>query len=988
MGRKAVEESNKKGGAKSVLAFLFLPQFRRSFSQFSIIKPIFMRTIAGLFEGAGLLPMNHPATQYGQPGVPKYPFYKLMGEAYYYLKSEKVQSPYKWSIFLSVLIMLFVIIVAFVATTVALASVFMSTASAQLFDHHKGYDSGMSGVPTAPGGPGFNINVTDAGEASASVDYGIMILNKLFREGITGSGGAIQNAFGSLMEIYNSAILMIAGIMLFWAVISIIVDAAKTGSVGGGRHNLVWAPIRIVFALGLLIPLGSSGFSSGQLMVIKLAEWGSNLGTRGWVTYVESVTENYNLIADYNIANPVDKIDAYLRMWTCRATYNAMLQQAKESADMDEFIQGEFSTTNSVTTMAMGNNATRDLCGAVEFFHPSKMPDYDEDNDPAMQSTQKAVHKFQKEMLKAYLAPFFDPGIAGLGGGGLFWIYNTSIQQGYLTQRAKDLGCLIASTEVGPGEDGVDPLTESSYFTNLTPSACDSSYENGAGDGAKGSGAGRLVPVDNSAAILKQMKKDYKEKLGEAHTEALQEYKEKVKNVKPLETLDRGWPAMSLWYMSIASLNVSASSVDRYQVSVKGPNYKDSSASPEFQERLDKVFITYEKWWKRAGNIASTNKIAPNSSGTGVRNDPPIDVSSIKKALGIGAATRAMAGQSAGFFATLTNMMIYPIVGLMGFSVSLSGTYPLAEMAAIGTKMESAALNGYALVTTIQLVGALFGLVPKVSIGIGASAEVDFARVMKWIYDAIAKGPFGSLIESLSNMLMMGSFMYSYYIPLIPFIKVALAVLTWVVAVFEAVVMLPLAALSHITTEGDGLAPNKNAWSAWLSLLLRPILTVIGFVGSMIVLQTMVVYVDAMWYKTIGSVSRAEIGGGQLAGVGAVAATITYVSLMYMIMNSSFKLIDIIPQAMFKYMGGQPDTGMGDQDPAFNMGAQFNQVPGTDDRGIAEQDDHEREEGISKEKDNFVRKKTMFGELRTRKRGVQHRDGGGGGGAMEDLRSK
>src|SRR5690606_7169678 len=115
-----------------------------------------------------------------------------------------------------------------------------------------------------------------------------------------------------------TGILVVASVMLFWCILSVVVDTAKTGTIGGGRHNMVWAPIRIVFALGLLIPLGSTGYSSGQFMVMKLAEWGSNFGTNAWIAYARGVVSSENLVAHNGAYSPTDVVVAATRMWVCR----------------------------------------------------------------------------------------------------------------------------------------------------------------------------------------------------------------------------------------------------------------------------------------------------------------------------------------------------------------------------------------------------------------------------------------------------------------------------------------------------------------------------------------------------------------------------------------------------------------------------------------------------------------------------------------------
>ena len=95
---------------KSIAAFFLLPQFWRSFEHFSDIGPIFVRTLAIMFEQAELIAKNHPGTMYGAPGVPKVRIRDLLGEAWFTLRTKQNATPYQWGMFASVVMMITTII--------------------------------------------------------------------------------------------------------------------------------------------------------------------------------------------------------------------------------------------------------------------------------------------------------------------------------------------------------------------------------------------------------------------------------------------------------------------------------------------------------------------------------------------------------------------------------------------------------------------------------------------------------------------------------------------------------------------------------------------------------------------------------------------------------------------------------------------------------------------------------------------------------------
>ncbi|HRJ13116.1 MAG TPA: DotA/TraY family protein, partial [Alphaproteobacteria bacterium] len=95
-----------------------------------------------------------------------------------------------------------------------------------------------------------------------------------------------SSGLGELFRIYSSAMLIFAGIIVLWIIISAVAETARTGIPFGKQFNHVWAPIRLVVALGLLIPLGS-GLNSGQHLVIYLTQWGSEQANMMWVTFAD-----------------------------------------------------------------------------------------------------------------------------------------------------------------------------------------------------------------------------------------------------------------------------------------------------------------------------------------------------------------------------------------------------------------------------------------------------------------------------------------------------------------------------------------------------------------------------------------------------------------------------------------------------------------------------------------------------------------------------
>ncbi|MGB1077432.1 MAG: hypothetical protein ACPG05_03920, partial [Bdellovibrionales bacterium] len=86
----------------------------------------------------------------------------------------------------------------------------------------------------------------------------------------------------AMLEFYNTALFILAAFVLLYYIFSIVGETAISGTLFGQRFNKVWGPLRIVIALGLLVPMGDYGLSSSQYILLYVAKYGSGLATNTW----------------------------------------------------------------------------------------------------------------------------------------------------------------------------------------------------------------------------------------------------------------------------------------------------------------------------------------------------------------------------------------------------------------------------------------------------------------------------------------------------------------------------------------------------------------------------------------------------------------------------------------------------------------------------------------------------------------------------------
>lgn len=92
----------------------------------------------------------------------------------------------------------------------------------------------------------------------------------------------------NLFRFYSIGILLIGTIIFSYYIVVVIVETATTGSPFGQRFKNLWVPVRLVVAVGLLLPLGL-GYNSGQYITFGAAKFGSSMATNGWIRFNQAV---------------------------------------------------------------------------------------------------------------------------------------------------------------------------------------------------------------------------------------------------------------------------------------------------------------------------------------------------------------------------------------------------------------------------------------------------------------------------------------------------------------------------------------------------------------------------------------------------------------------------------------------------------------------------------------------------------------------------
>ena len=808
-----------------------------------------------------------------------------------------------------------------------------------------------------PGGPFENIFVTP----TPANDIAFQLLDLVF--GIPPVGGLVTgpNAgfFGSnaiplgpsafhqglhaLFNFYNLAILLVAVLIFLYYVIVVVIETAETGVPFGKRFSKIYAPMRLILAVGLLVPL-NYGFNSAQYITLYAAKFGSSFATNGWILYNETLQNPIGAQSNSLLARPrtpsVDELLYFSSVYhACREMYriwNPLIYQNPEAGGtpIDAYViaRGRAELFSGYTyaeaKQTFGNNDIEVVLGELDTTehisyaggvrpYCGKITISLSNDNPAIFSREGGDREYEQDT---------NTGVRGIE---MLW-YN--LVQNILQPRSgqfADFGERAAHNFVLGDEHNV----------------CHLSGSGGLDDAATCGNTTWYPPATAFNQELEDMRTD--------NQAAIMYNYEAFRNGLDLRLPDelraRGWGGAGIWYNQIADLNGTFASAI-YAV----PTVKQFPEVMEFvkKERLRQdgatgICETFDP------NIADNQEISfpypsdrntalalnaaykyhvcekPNqeTGGDAAAGDPAAAGPCGDVAMSTGGSSR---GITTNTFVNVVSI-IFSINGLFDIrcnslidaSTGMSIVHPLAQLSVVGKSLVENAIRSMAMAVGAAFGGGILGVLNQ-SLGTAMQS---------------ASGMF----VGIATIGLTAGFILYYILPFLPFMYFFFAVGSWVKSIFEAMVGVPLWALAHLRIDGDGL-PGRAAAGGYfliLEIALRPIFTVFGLIGGMAVFGAMAVALNNLFDLAVLNITGStDVNAGTTIITGAAESldrgvidqfffTIMYAVLLYMMATSSFKMIDTIPQNVMRWIGSSVGTfNDNKQDPTAGL-TQYTAIAGS-----------------------------------------------------------
>lgn len=720
-------------------------------------------------------------------------------------------------------------------------------------------------------------------------------------------------ALHALFQFYNMAILLVAVFIFLYYVIVVVIETAQTGVPFGRRFAKIYAPLRLITAVGLLVPLptpgaggssggGSSGshFNAAQYITLYAAKLGSSFATNGWILYNRELhnpmgVENSSLVARANPPNINGLLHFTAVYHACREIYKIhagkeLLSESDDTIEIkpyilvdgnaEEFLTYDYSKAknyfkNSNVEVILGEKDARHAtyggnvypyCGKMTISLSNENPSFytgngdDRTNSDTKKGGIRHVEIAYYQLLQRLL--------------------KTDNKFAYLGERAAHF--------YAPGQFVHDPCYWDESDKLDDTDTCHTSW---------------FPPISKLQEEFDNIQISLDVSIDLA-------YKDLQNNVdlKLTEELEkRGWGGAGIWYNNIAQVNGSLTAA--------------IYAMPEVRQYPDVIGnVISQKQSEDTAMATSCRTFEPNLSDGRPVNQPEADkeiLAAMNDLYQHLSCEKAEQNEQGGITTGMTGNAVLDAIGaIFGINglfelkanskadeaTGMPIVHPMASLSAIGKSLVENAIRN---IGTSIVFTAFGGLASGLSGAIGGALNT-----------------LSGMFVSIATIGLTAGFVLYYILPFLPFLYFFFAVGSWVKSIFEAMVGVPLWALAHLKIDGEGFSGRaaSQGYFLLLEIFIRPIATVFGLIGGMAVFGAMVAVLNSVFDLVVTNITG-DLGGDssdpaydnamemfQRGVIDKFFFTIMYAILVYMMATSCFKMIDTIPKAVTRWLGSNVST--------------------------------------------------------------------------------
>lgn len=662
-----------------------------------------------------------------------------------------------------------------------------------------------------------------------------------------------------LMEFYSLAILLVGVLVLLYYIVLMVGETAQTGTPFGRRFSHIYAPMRLVVAIGLLVPI-NYGLNSAQYITLFAARMGSGFATNAWSLFNRELTnatglENATLIARTTAPDAQYVMNFMMLVQACRAGYelNSQKEGNTQITILPYFVKT--GTYQDATSQSFQNG--------LDFYDQG-----DVIIRFGMQDSQKyekytgGVFPFCGE-ITVHRVDSTQPGVLMVAEQ-----YFETILTLWSTNEPRDFGQRAAY-----------------LFTSAEPAQC-----------FTGSIPGPCYALP-PASWKQDMETFYQTSFTAMTDAAWQEMNDSgVFTVEP-ELLARGWGGAGIWYNRIAQWN------GAFISAVKNMPSPSALPYPMIQVQTARR--------GEAGNITTEDRFNPQINGDAINfekqyeRDIAVELHRVYTYWNLDPATEAAdVRDNSNMFINFINM----VFGLDGLFVIRENhdIHPLAQLVALGKGIVDAAVRNLVIaIGSSAIAGGMEGFS-------GNSVAGAAGNSLSGIFVTLA-----------TVGLTVGFILYYVlpFLPFMYFFFAVGGWVKSIFEAMVGVPLWALAHLK-VDGNGLPGDLAMNGYFLVFEIFVRPILTVFGLLASLSIFTAMVRVLHEIFPLITQNMTGFSAGESTAIPTLLYTAlaqnmgmefkrdpvdefffTILYTIIVYLLATSSFKLIDQIPNNILRWMG-------------------------------------------------------------------------------------